>query len=120
MYGRLSFLFRSSLVVLALLPLALFVYLGQFSRFISDDYRNIAAGIEMGPWGGMLHWLNNWLASYTSSFLMSFLAPLDTWAPRIMPALFSAIWLVGAGLAGISGATGPAGSPVPPDAIYRG
>ena len=95
MYGRLSFLFRSSLVVLALLPLALFVYLGQFSRFISDDYRNIAAGIEMGPWGGMLHWLNNWLASYTSSFLMSFLAPLDTWAPRIMPALFSAIWLVG-------------------------
>ena len=95
MYGRLSFLFRSSLVVLALLPLALFVYLGQFSRFISDDYRNIAAGIEMGPWGGMLHWLNNWLASYTSSFLMGFLAPLDTWAPRIMPALFSAIWLVG-------------------------
>ena len=95
MYGRLSFLFRSSLAVLALLPLAVFVYLGQFSRFISDDYRNIAAGIEMGPWGGMLHWLNNWLASYTSSFVMSLLAPLDTWAPRIMPALFSAIWLAG-------------------------
>ena len=95
MYGRLSFLFRSSLTVLAFLPLALFVYLGQFSRFISDDYRNIAAGIEMGAWGGMLHWLNNWLASYTSSFVMSLLAPLDTWAPRIMPALFSAIWLAG-------------------------
>ena len=80
---------------LALAPAALLVYLGQFSRMMSDDYCQIALGREMGAWGYMMHKLNTWSGGYANWFFKGAIAPLDTLIPQIMPALIAALWLVG-------------------------
>ena len=88
-------------IVLALpaLPLLLFVYLGQFSRLMSDDYCAIAVGQELGAWQGMVYWFSNWAGSYTNFFFKSAIAPLDTLVPVLTPALIVGLWwLAGAWL----------------------
>ena len=80
---------------LALAPAALFAYLGQFSRMMSDDYCQIAEGKAMGAWGYMIHQLDTWSGGYANWFFKGAIAPLDTLIPRMMPALIIALWLVG-------------------------
>ena len=83
------------IVLLALVPVLLFAYLGQFSRMMSDDYCTIAVGQELGAWDGMLYWYNSWTGSYARLFLMGALAQLDTLLPRMTPTLIIVLWLVG-------------------------
>ena len=82
-------------VLLAFVPLILFVYLGQFSRMMSDDYCTIAVGQELGAWEGMRYWFDNWAGSYANFFLKSAVAPLDVILPRVMPAVIVVLWLAG-------------------------
>ena len=80
---------------LALAPTALFAYLGQFSRMMSDDYCQIALGKEMGAWDYMIYKLNTWSGGYANWFFKGAIAPLDTLIPQMMPALIVVLWLVG-------------------------
>ena len=80
---------------LSLAPLILYAYLGQFSRLLSDDYCAVALGQEQGAWDSMLAWYNTRVGSYSNFLLKGALAPLDTLAPRMMPALIIALWLAG-------------------------
>ena len=89
-------IFTWLLVALALVPALLFAWLGQFNRPVDDDdYCFIVIGQEMGAWDGMLHWYHYLSGGYSSSFFAAAMAPLDTQAPRIVPALIIALWLVG-------------------------
>ena len=87
-------LLKFAAVALSMAPLALFAYLGQFSRFLSDDYMTTFIGNKLGPIGGMVYWYNNWAGGYTQRFLVSLIAPLDIVAARIMPFLSLSVWLV--------------------------
>ena len=89
-------LFERLALLLALLPLGLFAYLGQFSRLMSDDYCAIATGRELGAWQGTLYWYNSWAGSYANFFLKSALAPLDGLLPRYTPLAIILIWTLGA------------------------
>ncbi len=80
---------------LALLPLLLYAYLGQFSRLMSDDYCRVAIGRLLGSWGSMHHWYNVHSSSFTTYFLQGLIAPLDTLLPRITPIAIFALWLIG-------------------------
>ena len=84
-----------AIVLLALVPLFLFAYLGHFSRMEYDDYCTITIGRERGAWEGMVYWYNEWAGSYANFFLKSAAAPLDTLLPAVMPSLIIALWLVG-------------------------
>ncbi|MCY3832554.1 MAG: hypothetical protein OXG85_06025 [Chloroflexi bacterium] len=94
---------------LALLPLALFIYLGSHSRLWFDDFCHLTAGLEYGHWGSVLFWRNSHNGSFSWYFLHGLTAPLDELAPSafvviiIAAWLFGLVWLVDAGrrLAGL-------------------
>ncbi|MDE2818509.1 MAG: hypothetical protein OXI40_02125 [Chloroflexota bacterium] len=88
--------FERLALLLALLPLGIFAYLGQFSRLMSDDYCAIAVGREMGAWQGTRYWFNSWAGSYANFFFKSALAPLDELLPRVTPIAIIIIWTLGA------------------------
>ena len=88
-------LFQVGLVALALIPAALYAYLGQFSRIIADDYCYMARYHSIGLWGGVLQEFNNWSGSYAALIFKGIIAPLDVLAPRVLPAIITALWLVG-------------------------
>lgn len=83
------------IVFLAMLPVALFAYLGQFSRLMSDDYCTIAVGQELGAWEGMLYWFNSWAGSYSNFFFKSVIASIDINAPIITPLIIIVVWFMG-------------------------
>ncbi len=88
-------IFQWLIAALALVPLILYAYLGQFSRMIADDYCIAAVGQELGAWDGMLYWYRNWSGAYSNFFLKSAMAPLDTFLPRVTPTIIIVLWLVG-------------------------
>ena len=81
-------------LVLALLPLLLLAYMGQFSRIMYDDYAYLLVGSELGPWDAMLHWRDTWNGGYTDQLLHGVFAPLRAAAPRILPSLLLSSWLL--------------------------
>ena len=83
------------LVVLALAPVFLFAYTGQFSRLISDDDCFIHEAQTMGAWEAASYWLNTDGGRYSRYLLISIAAPLDTLLPPITPAIMMALWLGG-------------------------
>ena len=91
-----SSIFLWLMAALALAPALLYAYLGQFSRLQADDYCAVARGQEMGVWDYMtykIHTLGG--GGHVNWFLKGALAPLDTLAVRIMPALIVILWLFG-------------------------
>ena len=87
--------FQWLIAVLALVPVALFAYLGQFSRLLADDYCIISLGRELGAWGYMTHKLDTWGGGYANWFLKGAMAPLDTLIARITPTVIIVLWLAG-------------------------
>ena len=90
-----SSLFQVCLAALALMPAALYVYLGQFSRIIADDYCYMARYHSLGLWRGVLQEFNGWSGSYAALIFKGIIAPLDVLVPRVMPAVIIALWLAG-------------------------
>ena len=88
-------LLKFAAVTLSLAPLALFAYLGQYARFISDDYMIMFVGNNLGPIDGMIYWYNNWNGMYVHRFIVSMIAPLDIVAVSAMPLLSLSVWLAG-------------------------
>ena len=90
--------FFSALRYLLLCPslalLALFAYLGQFARMVSDDFCNIYHGAELGSVGAMQYWRAAWSGSYTDHLIIGLVAPLGTVLPRIYPALIIFLWFI--------------------------
>lgn len=82
----------------AFLPLAVFAYLGTFSRLIWDDYCVLGTGLALGPWENMLQWRASWNGSYSYYLLHGLIAPVDLVAVRLFPALIMLLWLVGLAL----------------------
>ena len=84
------------MAALALAPAALYAWMAQFTRLLSDDYCYIASGVrELGAWQGMLYWLNNSSGRYAFAFSKSVIPPPDLSAVRIMPAFIVVLWLAG-------------------------
>ncbi len=83
------------LVFLALAPVFLFAYTGQFSRLISDDDCFIHEAQAMGAWEAASYWLNTDGGRYSRYLLIGIAAPLDTLLPPITPAIMMALWLAG-------------------------
>jgi len=81
------------MALLSFIPVGLWVYLGQFTRMMSDDYCTIAIGQALGAWDGMRYWLESWSGSYTNFFLKSLIAPLDTLVPSFSSIVIVLLWL---------------------------
>ena len=74
-------------VVLALVPLLLFAYLGLHNRLLIDDYVNLGLARDIGTWKAMLVWREFWNGGYSNFILYGLLSPLGETAPPLF-ALF--------------------------------
>ena len=83
------------IVSLALVPLILFAYLGQFSRILSDDDCTITLSRERGAWDLLLYLYDTEGGRYADFFLWGTVAPLNTLLPRIASAVIVVLWLIG-------------------------
>ena len=84
------------LALLALVPLAVFAYLGQYSRLLADDYVHLVVGRELGPWESTLYWREIHNGSYAHYFLHGLVAPLDTLVPQFATYTIVVLWMAGA------------------------
>ena len=78
--------------LLAALPLALYSYLGQFSRLMTDDFCHLVRGQDLGPWRYMLFYLNNWAGGYSNLLAKGLIAQLGSVVPRVLPATIVISW----------------------------
>ena len=81
--------------MLALMPVLLFAYLGQFSRMFSDDYCIVALGKKLGAWEALDFYFSTWTSSYSRIYVASLLAGLDTLLSPLTPLVIILIWHVG-------------------------
>jgi len=70
-------------VVLALVPLLLFAYLGLHSRLMLDDYLYFGLAPDIGAWKMMAVWREFWNGGYSNFLLYGLLAPLGASAPPL-------------------------------------
>lgn len=82
-------------IVLAamLVALALFAYLGTFTRYLADDYCSAAALKTNGFWGAQSYWWQSWSGRYSFSFVISLVEMLGLRIVPILPGLAIALWL---------------------------
>ena len=84
------------IAALTLAPLAVYMYLGHFSRLMLDDYGLFAAPLHLGFLDNFFHWRNNWFPSYTFYVVQDLLTPLDpARLPALLPAAIIVVWLAG-------------------------
>ncbi len=90
-----KFRFRLLFLIFCLLPAILFVFLGQFSRLIVDDFCVVQNAIELGPWQSMRDAYESWTGAYSGMFFKGVLNQLDTEMPRAAPAPIVLLWVSG-------------------------
>ena len=83
------------MAALTLAPAALYAWMGQFTRLLSEDYCYIAVGRELGAWQSMLYQLHSTSGRYVPAFFKGIIAPLDILGVQIMPALIVVLWTAG-------------------------
>ena len=81
-------------VLAALLPVALYAWLGQYTRPLIDDYYTLRIGRELGPWDGMLFHFDTWSGGFVNFYIKSAMAPLEVLAPAVGTWLLIVIWLI--------------------------
>ena len=84
------------LVVLCLVPVALFAYLGSFSRMMGDDYAIFAGAARLSARHNFSMWWDQWDGSYSKIIFHDLIAPLGPeLMPQVMPAIIIGLWLLG-------------------------
>ena len=82
-------------VLLALVPLVLFAYLGLHSRLMLDDYLYFGLAGDIGAWKMMGVWREFWNGGYSNFLLYGLLAPLGASAPPLFSLFLCASAFVG-------------------------
>lgn len=85
-----------AVLIIVLAALALYAYLGSFTRYMADDYCTAAVLKEGGIWRAQSYWWNNWSGRYSFTFLVSLVELLGLRIVPILPGLFILLWLVSA------------------------
>ena len=75
--------------------LAIYGYLGIFTRYMADDYYTAAALRENGFWGAQQFWWLNWSGRYSFTFLVSLVELFGLRIVPILPALVISTWVFG-------------------------
>ena len=84
-------------VMLALVPLMLFTYLGLHNRVMADDYIYLGLARDVGTWKAMAIWREVWNGDYSNFLLYGLLARLGTAAPPVFALFLCASAFVGFG-----------------------
>ena len=85
---------QTFLALLCCLPIALFAYMGQFTRMFHDDFLVAAIGLELGGIGSVVYYYNGWTGAYSSIFFKTELAPHSVLLPSLATLFIIVVWLV--------------------------
>ena len=80
-------------MLLMLAALAVYAYLGIFTRYMADDYCSLSTLRQAGFWGAQVQWWQDWSGRYSFSFLITLVELLGVGIVPILPALAIALWL---------------------------
>lgn len=83
-------------LLLMLFALAVYAYLGTFTRYVGDDYCSASALATEGFWGAQSYWWRNWSGRYSFSFAISFVELFGVSIVPVLPALILSLWLISA------------------------
>ena len=92
---RHRFLIPAGLLVLSLLPVSLFAYMGLHTRLIHDDFGYTAIGRELGAWETMVFYYNEWSPAYSTVYIKAALSSLGVLLPPLSIALIIGLWMLG-------------------------
>ena len=84
-------MFFAMLFMLA--ALAIYAYLGTFTRYMADDYCTAGTIKNHGFWGAQTYWWQNWSGRYSFTFVVSFVELMGLRIVPILPALLISLWL---------------------------
>ncbi|MBI5666755.1 MAG: hypothetical protein HZC41_02000 [Chloroflexi bacterium] len=81
-------------IVALLLPLLAMGYLGQYSRYLADDYCTTARALSDGVFGSAVWWYNHWAGQYTNWTVKGLAAYLGPGMAGFLPSLVLAGWTI--------------------------
>ncbi|MCY3832555.1 MAG: hypothetical protein OXG85_06030 [Chloroflexi bacterium] len=84
----------AGVVLLSLLPMSLFAFLGLHTRPMSDDYCYIHTSAEMPLLEFVLYWRDRWDGSYSDYALRDMLGPLGFEVAALFPAILIGGWFL--------------------------
>lgn len=84
---------RIVLLLLSLIPLLLFAYLGSHARMMADDYCHLAVSSDFGLLQSVAFWRSGWNGGFTYYLVLGLLAPLGAAGAALFPTLIISVWL---------------------------
>ncbi|HPH95566.1 MAG TPA: DUF6056 family protein [Anaerolineaceae bacterium] len=88
----------SAVLISLLLPLALYAWIGFYSRYAADDYETAGALQTRGFWGSQDYWYQNWSGRYTYFFLIVVVESFGTGPVPFITAACLSLWFLGTAL----------------------
>ncbi len=85
---------RAILWVCFIAPLGARAYLGQFSRYMADDYCTAQVAQREGVIGSVAWWYNNWAGQYTNWTMKGIASLIGPGFATILPTLIIGLWLI--------------------------
>jgi hypothetical protein len=81
-------------ILLLLFPLGTYAYIGQFSRYLADDYCTASTLRHLGFFGSQIDWYNNWSGRFSFTFLINATQAIGAGITPLLPLLLLIIWLI--------------------------
>jgi hypothetical protein len=91
--GWISAFIASLIGLAALIALAAHAYMGQFSRYIADDFCTAGTLATQGLWQSQQYWYVNWSGRYSFTFFMSLSQLLGSRLTPALPAIALLAWM---------------------------
>lgn len=89
--------FLPALVIAGLLmPLLALGFIGQYSRYMADDYCTTARALTDGVPGSVIWWYTHWAGQFTNWMLKGAAAFLGPGLTAVLPAVVLVIWVLAA------------------------
>lgn len=80
-------------------PLALYVYIGQYVRYVADDFCTAGTLVSRGFVGSQAYWYAGWTGRFAFTASVNLLEMVGPQAPRYLPVVLVFLWIAVTGWA---------------------
>ncbi|GAP15062.1 hypothetical protein LARV_02842 [Longilinea arvoryzae] len=87
--------FAIVIILILLVPLVLYGYIGIFTRYVADDYETAGALARAGFWGAQQYWYQTWSGRVSFFALVTLVEMIGIQAVPFLTAVCLTLWLVG-------------------------
>lgn len=87
--------FAIAMIVILLVPLVLYGYIGIYTRYVADDYETAGALARAGFWGAQEYWYQTWSGRVSYFALVTLVEMIGIKAVPLQTAVCLGLWLIG-------------------------